>query len=424
MQARSARDLNEDRLRGALLGLAAGDRNGGPVRMAIRLGESLVERGRFDPGDILSRYVAWRREGAFDTGPVAAMVLAHVASGVPVEDAVRRVHEASGGMTAGCNPAHRCAPLAMAMFLGDGELPGAAIREAGLTHHDPLAGDVAAAVAVLCRSLIRGEPWGKALETSAGGRSPETVRALARPDTEPLRPGGYAPDVLRAAVRFVGQHGTFEDALAASLGFAGPANYCPVLVGAIAGARWGASGIPPEALVHCGLSDVVRRLADRLAGLRSESRHPVVSREMNAIAKGFANRFARWGIRLPEEDHAAARAGHLRSRGWLIQYLFGVDESGEYLDYYASHRMTEDEHVRLHGDGRSESLPVVIGMYLSSGDPEEAKRLEQEHLHRNREVAEMLAAKGFGRFTLNMMLGTGLVNLGNQEARASQEDEL
>jgi hypothetical protein len=45
----------EDRCRGALLGLAAGDRNGGPIRMAARLAESLRELGWFDPQDIVAR---------------------------------------------------------------------------------------------------------------------------------------------------------------------------------------------------------------------------------------------------------------------------------------------------------------------------------------------------------------------------------
>src|SRR4051812_11447830 len=106
-----------NRVRGTLLGLAAGDRNGGPIRMAVRLAEGLVERRRFDPDDSMARYLAWWRDGAFDTGPVAASVLSLVASGVPVGSAVERVHEESGGMTAGCNPAHRCPPLALTAFL-------------------------------------------------------------------------------------------------------------------------------------------------------------------------------------------------------------------------------------------------------------------------------------------------------------------
>jgi ADP-ribosylglycohydrolase len=171
----------------------------------------------------------------------------------------------AGNMTAGCNPAHRYALLAMANFLSDDELSGCALREARLTHQHPLAGDVAAAVAVLCRALIRGEPWDGALAVARAGRLPLTVHAPDGNNPYPLSPTGYAPEVLRAAVHFVAGHDSFADALSASLAFAGPANYCPVLVGAIAGARWGATAIPPELLRGCGLVIRVRDAAEVLA---------------------------------------------------------------------------------------------------------------------------------------------------------------
>src|SRR5262249_43899836 len=132
------------RIRGVLIGLAAGDRNGGPIRMALRLAESLSDRQRFDPDDVLARYLAWWRDGAFDSGRTAATVLSLIEGGMEPAEAVKRVHDQSGGMTAGCNPAHRCAPLAMAMFVPDDELAGCALREARLTHQHPLAGDFAA----------------------------------------------------------------------------------------------------------------------------------------------------------------------------------------------------------------------------------------------------------------------------------------
>jgi ADP-ribosyl-[dinitrogen reductase] hydrolase len=246
-----------DRIRGVLLGLAAGDRNGGPIRMAVRLAESLSDRRQFDPEDILSRYLAWWRDGAFDTGPTTAAVLSLVDGGMDGIEAVKRVHNESGGMTAGCNPAHRCAPLAMASFLPDDELAGCALREARLTHQHPLAGDVAAAVVVVCRALINGKPWGDALALARTGRLRQTIHALDEDNPSPLSPGGFAPEVLRAVVHFVAHHHSFADALGASLTFAGPANYCPVLVGAVAGARWGAVAISPEMLSDC---DVVMRV--------------------------------------------------------------------------------------------------------------------------------------------------------------------
>jgi hypothetical protein len=63
----------EDRCRGVLVGLAAGDKIGGPIRMAVRLAESLIACNGFNPSDILERYLTWWQEGAFDTGPVPRM---------------------------------------------------------------------------------------------------------------------------------------------------------------------------------------------------------------------------------------------------------------------------------------------------------------------------------------------------------------
>jgi ADP-ribosylglycohydrolase len=136
----------QDRCRGVLLGLAAGDHNGGPIRMAVRLAESLLALGRFDPADIVGRYLRWWREGAFDTGPVSGRALERMAAGVSPSEAPAQVHREFGGRTAGCNPAHRSPPLAMLAALADDDLPGCAVTGARLRHHDPLAGDVAAAV--------------------------------------------------------------------------------------------------------------------------------------------------------------------------------------------------------------------------------------------------------------------------------------
>ena len=82
--------------------------------------------------------------------------------------------------------------------------------------------------------------------------------------------------------------------------------------------------------------------------------------------------------------------------GWAIWYLFGEDERGEHLDYYASHRMTDDRHVRIYESGEVERLPTINTFRLVSQDPEEDARLEAEYLDKNRRVARMLEEKGFG----------------------------
>ena len=255
----------KDRVKGILLGLAAGDRNGGPIRMAVRLAESLIHAGKCDVEDIGSRYLDWWRKDAFDTGPTAARVFALADSGLSFPAAARQVHIEAGEQTAGCNPAHRSAPLAMMSHLGARQLAGCAMKEAALTHHHPLSGDIAAAVVVLCHQLVQGAPWGDAIESACAGSLPETRAAMRTRQFDSLNKGGFAPDVLAAAVHFVGTNGSFDDALEEALQFAGPANYCPVVVGSIAGARWGISGDNPSLLEHCAIQRRVRSAAEILA---------------------------------------------------------------------------------------------------------------------------------------------------------------
>lgn len=255
----------EDRVRGVIVGLAAGDRIGGPIRMALELAESLLERKRFDREDIFRRYTTWWGHGGFDTGPVAQRVFALTESGISREDAVWRVHEELGGLTAGCNPAHRSAPLAMASFLSDSELSILAAEEAALTHYDPLAGDVAAATVTVYRLLIKGMDWQAVLGEAVRGRHEKTRAAFTNTSVSELERGGFAPDVLKAALFFVSVHDGFGAALEAALEFAGPGNYCPVLVGTMAGARWGAENIPAAMVKHCEIMPRVQSVAAALA---------------------------------------------------------------------------------------------------------------------------------------------------------------
>ncbi|MBS0261182.1 MAG: ADP-ribosylglycohydrolase family protein [Planctomycetes bacterium] len=249
-------NLPSDRCRGVLLGLAAGDRNGGPLCMAVRLAESLHACGRFDSADVLSRYLAWWYEGAFDTGPVSGRVLELLAQGIEPAAAVEQVHRESDGQTAGCNPSHRSAPLAMLAQISDDDLGACARDEAQLTHYDPLAGDIAATVSLICRGLIRGQSWSRAIGAYA-------AEFLAT--DPPFDRNGFSPRVLRAALYFVDRAPSFREALDRSVEFAGAANYCPVLVGAIGGARWGAGAIEPQTLIHVSLLPRVAAAAEVLA---------------------------------------------------------------------------------------------------------------------------------------------------------------
>jgi ADP-ribosylglycohydrolase len=102
---------------------------------------------------------------------------------------------------------------------------------------------------------MRGVAWQDAVQEAGGFGGQEG----------PSNNGGYAPDVLQAALFFVGTSACFTEALVRSLAFAGPADYCPVLVGAVAGARWGASAVPPSALAHVDILPRLLATAEALA---------------------------------------------------------------------------------------------------------------------------------------------------------------
>jgi ADP-ribosylglycohydrolase len=113
--------------------------------------------------------------------------------------------------------------------------------------------------------LARDSQLADAIMVASHGRDPRTVAALQEQTSEALSRGGFAPAVLQAAIYFVQTEACFSDALDAAIAYAGPANYCPVLVGAIGGARWGAASIPVRQLQHCVVLAQVRQSALALA---------------------------------------------------------------------------------------------------------------------------------------------------------------
>ena len=221
-----------------MTGLARGDQHGGPTAMANVLAESLAECGGLDIGGLTVRYLRWWRNDGFDTGPVFNDVMALMDQGVNPDKAVTMVDENYRGLTAGCNPAHRISPLSLISSISIEQLPNLAIQEARISHFHPLAGDVSAAVVVLCRALLDGTNYENAKELAANNRLPETRAAVLSPDTRPISDSGYSPEALKAAIYFIDRSSCASEALEAAGSFAGGSNYCPVLVGAISGARW------------------------------------------------------------------------------------------------------------------------------------------------------------------------------------------
>ena len=209
------------------IGFQRGDKNGGPTELAKILSNSLIACNGFNQSDLVKRYYHWWNTDAFDTGPTFAMVFQKVSQGISIEDASIQVHKQLNGMTAGCGPAHRIAPLAGFKDIPINQLIDFARQEARITHHHPDAGNCSAVMVLLCRYLIEGNSW--AVSKELVSQNKEMKSTWINIQNANLNAGGYVLDVMHSAFHFL----STEDALEKSLKFAGSSNYCPVIVGVI-----------------------------------------------------------------------------------------------------------------------------------------------------------------------------------------------
>lgn len=221
-------------------GLTQCDLSGGVKTMAECLKLGLEKNEAFSSQDVFEGYFRRWTEKPYDAGPTVQRVFELVQGGISPALAADIVHHEAGGLTAGCNPAHRVSVMATMPFLETSALADLARADAKLTHLHEDAGEASAAMVLLCRHLLNGVEWLEATEQSAKEISGPSKIALLSPDDRPLDKCGYAPEVLRAAVAIVQMSSDFESAISSSFKFSYPSSYCPILVGALAGARWGA----------------------------------------------------------------------------------------------------------------------------------------------------------------------------------------
>ena len=155
------------------------------------------------------------------------MVFQKVSQGISIEDASIQVNKALNGNTAGCGPVHRIAPLAAFKNIPTNKLVEYARQEAKITHYHPDAGNCSGVMVLLCRYLLEGYSWNESKDLVSKN---EYVKATwINIQNANLNNGGYVLDVMHSALYFLDR----EYALNNSLTFAGPANYCPVIVGVL-----------------------------------------------------------------------------------------------------------------------------------------------------------------------------------------------
>lgn len=122
-----------------------------------------------------------------------------------------------------------------------------------------------------------------------------------------------------------------------------------------------------------------------------------------AFEERFAGYFANWGIRLPESAVELEEPGLIQQDGWTIRYVFGNDAGGSYLEFYATHRMTNDTRVRIYSSGETKDLEALETMFgFDPKIPGDEERAARENRRRNTRIAKELEARGSIRMATSM----------------------
>lgn len=112
---------------------------------------------------------------------------------------------------------------------------------------------------------------------------------------------------------------------------------------------------------------------------------------ISKIKEAFDGQFEQWQIALPLDDLLNRRAGRIVQQGWTINYRFGEEAGRAFLEYFASHRLTNDTLNQIWDDGTFELIGYCQEFYLA--DDALAERAYREH---NRQFYRLVEEKGLG----------------------------
>lgn len=269
------RNAARDRAVGALLGLAVGDAvgaaiefspkprfavlddmtQGGPhhlargqwtddTAMALALADSLALTPGLDPADLMRRFLDWRDTGAysctgtcFDIGNATSTAL----------ERFRRTGEPLAGSAdpdaSGNGALMRLAPVAIRHWRDREVLQQVAVLQTRTTHGSPATLAASAVFADLLADAIAGASLPEVLASPAAGRIEGGWCGLHR---DVVEGSGWVVQALQAAVWAVSRTTDFRSAVLLAANLGDDADTTAAIAGQLAGAIYGAAGIPPE----------------------------------------------------------------------------------------------------------------------------------------------------------------------------------
>lgn len=295
------------RARGALLGLVAGNQLGVPTEhlgtpeaikeaypnglhdlppppknspydddaaMALLLGESLLAAKGFDVSDVAGRWVKWMKVDGRGIGLTTKRALTLIDRGKEPFEAGRLAYQENPGRTAGNGSVMRCIPVALRYHDDIDRLIRVSTQQAAITHADERCTWGAAAVNLAARELLQGNIYfiDEVLHR-IGDRAPRVLReAIHRVPREGegdlpiVRAGeaGYVVHCIEIAFWFVTHDRTLEESLIYLAQAGGDTDTNAAVAGALLGARYGETALPPRWMDQLVGARGIGRLAEQL----------------------------------------------------------------------------------------------------------------------------------------------------------------
>lgn len=268
-----------DKCESAIFGHAIANNFQASTYLGIEMGESLCALKHFDPTDVMSRYLFVFYTLEYPMGEIFRLVYEKLKSEIQtkksklsrehfrfsldsIHNAANSAHNQVNGLSAGSNPAQRSYPLAFCPWIDDKDLFEISCQDAQLTNLSPQAGQVSGIVNLICRHLIKGNDWNDAIEyafDNAPRNLSSDIREIQTRYKDDIvlnnhRGPAFAPNVLHTTLYCVTHSTSFADAL--KIASVIERDYCPTLVGLLAGARWSV----PKSTLDTWNNDQMNRL--------------------------------------------------------------------------------------------------------------------------------------------------------------------
>ncbi|HCB75094.1 MAG TPA: hypothetical protein DEP91_02810 [Sphingomonas bacterium] len=289
-----------DRSRGALLGLSVGDAigttlefsrrdtkppvtdmvGGGPfglkpgewtddTAMALALADSLAENAALNEADLMQRFVRWWRAGeysctgrCFDIGITTREALARFEQdGDPIAGSTDPNSAGNGSLM-------RLAPVAIRHWRDRKRMGSIAARQSRTTHGAAEAVDACVGYAGVLADAITGAPKTDVLLRSKAAGSPVIADILAGSwkgkRRDHIKSSGYVAHSLEAALWCVARTSSFRSAVLLAANLGDDADTVAAITGQLAGALYGADGIPAAWLEQLAWRDRLQAAAEAL----------------------------------------------------------------------------------------------------------------------------------------------------------------